>query len=88
MIRDALTKFSLPLITGIALGSGLVQFLFAGRSVGQENVVLICASHEQAVLQNEINCLPVPRRSLLTLLNDRDQLLFVNSVRRATCLWQ
>ena len=76
-----LRSFLLPLMTGIALGSGLVQFLFAGRSVGKEKVVLICASHEQSVLQNEINCLPVWRRSLLTLLNDRDQLLFFNSVQ-------
>ena len=33
-----LRSFLLPLITGIALGSGLVQFLLAGRSVGQEKL--------------------------------------------------
>ena len=75
-----LRSFLLPLITGIAIGSGLIQFLLTGRSVGREKVVLICASHEQTVLQDEINCLPIWRRSLMTLLNERDQLLFVNGV--------
>ena len=76
-----LRSFLLPLLTGIAVGSGFVQLSLAGRSVGKEKVVLICATHEQTVLQNEINCLPVWRRSLMTLLNDRDQLLFVNGVQ-------
>lgn len=76
-----LRSFLLPLITGIAVGSGLVQFLLAGRSVGREKVVLICAFHEQTVLQDEINCLPGWRRSLMTVLNDHDQLLFVNGVQ-------
>ena len=52
-----LRSFLLPLLTGIAVGSGFVQFSLAGRSVGKEKVVLICATHEQTVLQNEINFL-------------------------------
>ena len=76
-----LRSFLLPLAIGIAVSSSTIQFLLTGRSVDEEKVVLICAPQEQTVLESEINCLPVSRRSLMTLLNDRDQLLFVNDVQ-------
>jgi exopolysaccharide biosynthesis polyprenyl glycosylphosphotransferase len=75
-----LRSFLLPLIIGIAVSSSFIQLFLAGRSVDKEKVVLICAPHEQAVLESEISCLPPRRRSLMTLLNDRDHLSFVDDL--------
>ena len=74
-------SFLLPMVAGIAIVSGLGQFFLKQTWRGEEKVVLICAGQEQPVLQQELGSLPVWRRSLVTLLSDRDQFLFVNDVR-------
>ena len=76
-----LRSFLLPLVVGIAAVSGIVQYLVAGRSVSNGKVVLICATHEYAVLQDQIDCLPARRRLLITLLNDDDQLSFLSDAQ-------
>ena len=48
-----LRSFLLPLITAIALGSGLGHFVIMWRQGGQEKVILICARNEQIVLHGE-----------------------------------
>ncbi len=69
-----LRSFLLPLLTAIALGSGLGHFVIMWRQGGQEKVILICARNEQIVLHGEINSLPAKRRSTIKLLNECDEL--------------